>query len=248
MDMMHQDLVFYMNRLSDDLMPDVGIGAEISNSELRDLYDVTLPQISKVVDECRRTLSNYMSKGNYDRDLASEARQRCEDASNWTSELIFRHRRNKLHLDKNTKHREITFTKFVPGGGVSIYQFLTSFGNWADDYLSEEAKADQLYHRYLDKSITESYAELNSMKESFPAMKNWLIQKYGSAVPIAHDCIKSIQRMPTPNQSDISGSAQYLRSIHKLLTSLSELEIAKGSAGPQATELPGKQRILVCID
>ena len=74
MNMMRQDLLFFMNKLRDDLLPDVGIGAEISNSELRDLYDVTLPQISKVVDECRRTLSNYMSKGNYDRDLASEAR------------------------------------------------------------------------------------------------------------------------------------------------------------------------------
>jgi hypothetical protein len=67
MNMMRQDLLFFMNKLRDDLLPDVGIGAEISNSELRDLYDVTLPQISKVVDECRRTLSNYMSKGNYDR-------------------------------------------------------------------------------------------------------------------------------------------------------------------------------------
>jgi hypothetical protein len=247
MNMMRQDLLFFMNKLRDDLLPDVGIGAEISNSELRDLYDATLPQISKVVDECRRTLSNYMSKGNYDRDLASEARQRCEDASNWTSDLIFRHRRNKLHLDKNTKHREITFTKFIPGGGVSIYQFLTSFENWADDYLSEEAKADQLYHRYLDKSITESYAELSSMKESFPAMKNWLIQKYGSAVPIAHDCIKSIQRMPTPNESDICGSAQYLRSIHKLLTSLTELEIAKGVPVPKLQNYLGNNAFLSAL-
>ena len=85
------------------------------------------------------------------------------------------------------------------------------------------------------------------MKESFPAMKNWLIQKYGSAVPIAHDCIKSIQRMPAPNESDICGSAQYLRSIHKQLTSLTELEIAKGVPVPKLQNYLGNNAFLSAL-
>ena len=119
-------------------------------------------------------------------------------ASIWASDLTFRHRSQQLHLDKNTKHREITFTPFKPGGDVSIYQFLISFETWADGYLSKEAKADQLYNKYLDKAITESYTEIITLREDFDGMKQWLVKKYGSVVPIAHGCIKSILKLKVP--------------------------------------------------
>jgi hypothetical protein len=78
-------------------------------------------------------------------------------------------------------------------------------------------------------------------------MKRWLIQKYGSAVPIAHDCIKSIQRMSVPQESDICGSAQYLRSVHKLLTSLTELEISKGVPVPKLQNYLGNNAFLSAL-
>jgi hypothetical protein len=167
LDLVHRDLVFFMSKLHDDIMTDVGLGSDVSNSELRDLHDITLPQITKAIDECRRTLKIYTSNASYNRFLAKEAQERCENASIWTSQLLNRHHRQKLHLDKNTRHREITFTTFKPGGDISIYQFLNRFETWADGYLSEEAKADQLYHRYLDKSITESYTEITLLQEDF---------------------------------------------------------------------------------
>jgi competence transcription factor ComK len=247
MDMVRQDLKFFMNKLRDDRLPDVGIGADVSNTELRDLFEATLPQITKAVDDCRKVLSTYTSKTSYDRELAKEAQQRCEDASNWTSDIIYRYRKNKLHLDKNTTHKEITFSAFKPGSDVSIYQFLRGFESWADGYLSEEAKADQLYHRYLDKSITESYAELTPLKEDTAAMKDWLIKKYGSVVPIAHGCIKSISKLSAPKELNHSANVLYLRSIHKLLASLSELEISRGVPVPKLQSYLGSNAFLSAL-
>ena len=61
LDLVHRDLVFFMSKLHDDIMTDVGLGSDVSNSELRDLHDITLPQITKAIDECRRTLKIYTS-------------------------------------------------------------------------------------------------------------------------------------------------------------------------------------------
>ena len=142
--MIHRDLVFFMSKLHDDLMPDVGNSADVTNSELRDLYDVTLPQITRAVDDCRRVLKSYTSLADFDEDLAKTAQQKCEMASIWASDLMFRHRKSQLHLDKNNQHQEITFTAFKPGRDVSIYEFLRKFESWADGYLSSESKADHI--------------------------------------------------------------------------------------------------------
>ena len=231
--MIHRDLVFFMSKLHDDLMPDVGNGADVTNSELRDLYDVTLPQTTRAVDDCRRVLKSYTSLAGFDEDLAETAQQKCEMASIWASDLTFRHRKSQLHLDKNNRHREITFLAFKPGGDVSIYEFLRKFESWADGYLSSESKADQLFNKYLDSSITESYTEFTTFKEDFVGMKQWLVKKYGSVVPIAHTCIKAILKLKVPLESDHSASVQFLRSIHRLLVNLSEWEISKGKPVPE---------------
>jgi hypothetical protein len=138
-----------------------------------------------------------------------------------------RYHQQKLHLEKNTVHREITFSSFKPGGNVSVYQFLNKFEAWADGYLSEEAKADLLFNKYLDTSITESYTEITLIQDDFEEMKRWLIKKYGSVVPIARGCIKAIAKLTMPAESNHSASVIYLRGVHKLLVNLSELELTK---------------------
>ena len=245
--MIHRDLVFFVSKLHDDLMPDVSNGADISNSELRNLHDVTLPQINRSIDDCRRVLKSYTSLAEFDEDLAETAQQRCEDATIWASDLTFRYHSQQLHLDKNTKHREITFSPFKPGGDVSIYQFLINFETWADGYLSKEAKADQLYNKYLDKTITETYTEITVLREDFAGMKQWLVKKYGSVVPIAHGCIKSILKLKIPSKSDHSASVHYLRSAHRLLVNLSELEICKGKPVPKLQSYLGSNAFLSAL-
>ena len=59
LNILHRDLVFFMSKLRSDLMPDIAMGIEVSNSELRDLHDFKLPQITKAVDDCREVLKAY---------------------------------------------------------------------------------------------------------------------------------------------------------------------------------------------
>jgi hypothetical protein len=247
LNILHRDLVFFMSKLRGDLMPDIAMGIEVSNSELRDLHDFKLPQITKAVDDCRRVLKAYTSASNYDRDIAMEAQERCEDASDWTTELLERFRMQKLHLDKNGRRREVTFLPFKPGGEVSIYQFLIQFESWSDGYLTEEVKADLLFNKYLDPSITECYTEICLLKENFEVMKKWLIKRYGSVVPIAHACVKSIMRLTKPSESDHPASLQYLRTVHKLLTDLSNLEISKGILVPKLQSYLGSNAFLSAL-
>jgi hypothetical protein len=247
LNILHRDLVFFMSKLRGDLMPDIAMGIEVSNSELRDLHDFKLPQITKAVDDCRRVLKAYTSASNYDRDIAMEAQERCEDASDWTTDLLERFRMQKLHLDKNGRRREVTFLPFKPGGEVSIYQFMIQFENWSDGFLTEEVKADLLFNKYLDPSITECYTEICLLKENFEEMKKWLIKRYGSVVPIAHACVKSIMRLTKPSESDHPASLQYLRTVHKLLTNLSDLEISKGIPVPKLQSYLGSNAFLSAL-
>ena len=90
-----------------------------------------------------------------------------------------------------------------------------------------------IFNKYLDSSITESFTEFTTFKEDFVGMKQWLVKKYGSVVPIAHTCIKAILKLKVPLESDHSASVQFLRSIHRLLFNLSELEISKGKPVPE---------------
>jgi len=220
MRLLESDLEYFMAKLRPNVMPDAAFGTSLSNSEIRELWEVTMPQVTRAVDECRRALKSYVGCPNYRKELAQEAQIRCQDASDWIADLTDRHRERRLHLDHNTKHREITFKVFKPGGDVSVYDFLKRFESWADEYLSEEAKADQLYHKYLDKTITESYAELTPLREDFQAMKEWLIKKFGSVVPMAHGVIKAICKLTVPKETQFQESAQYLRTVHKSLTNL----------------------------
>ena len=236
LNLVRRDVMFFMGQLNDDLMVDVAQGADVTNSELRDLKVITLPQISKSIDDLRKVLKIFTSYHNYDRNLARDAQDKCEDASVWVSDLMARYHQQKLHLEKNTVHREITFTAFKPGGDVSIYQFLNRFEAWADGYLSEEAKADQLFNKYLDSTITESYTEITLIQDDFEEMKRWLIKKYGSVVPIARGCIKAITKLSMPNESNLAASVTYLRSVHRLLVNLSDLELGKGRPVPDLQE------------
>ena len=247
LELIRRDVEFFMSKLSDNQMPDIGVGSEVSNSDLRDLHDIRLSQITKATDDCRKALKLYTSNASYDRDFARDAQERCEDASTWSSDLVARYHRQKLHLDKNVRQREITFAPFKPGGEVSIYQFLNRFEAWADGYLSEEAKADQLFNKYLDKTITDSYTEINLLRDDFEDMKLWLIKKYGSVVPIAHGCIKTIAKLKIPALSSLAESVVYLRGVHKLLVNLSELEITKGRPVPKLQSYLGSNAFLSAL-
>jgi hypothetical protein len=42
LELIRRDVEFFMSKLSDNQMPDIGVGSEVSNSDLRDLHDIRL--------------------------------------------------------------------------------------------------------------------------------------------------------------------------------------------------------------
>jgi hypothetical protein len=244
---LESDIEFQLDRMNNETLLDVRPGAPISCDQLRSLYDVVLPQVRDSISACQHSIREYTSCGNYNRDLAAGAQDRCQFATRWISDLLLRHREKKLHLDRNLKHKEITFRAFRPGQEVSIYEFFTLFENWADGYLSEEAKADQLFNKYIDPTITESYAEILLVKHDYREMKQWLVRKFGSVVPMAHGYIKAITRLPVPGVGNVAANISHLRSVHRLLTSLSVLEIEQGVPVPRLQEYLGSNAFLSAL-
>jgi hypothetical protein len=244
---LESDIDFQLGRMGDDVLVNVRQGTVLMFDQLRTLNDVTLPQVKEAIHQCQLSLREYTSASNYNRDIAAEAQMRCQFATRWISELLLRCREKKLHLDKNLKHKEITFKPFRPGQDVSVYEFFTAFETWAGDYLAEDAMADQLYNKYIDPSITESYAEMVTLKDNYYGMKQWLIRRYGSVVPMAHGYVKAIGRLTVPKAGDIAANIAHMRAIHRMLTNLACLEIEKGTPVPRLEEHLGSNAFLSAL-
>jgi len=244
---LESDIEFQLARMSDNVLENIRPEVTHSNEKIRTLYEVVMPQVKEAVSACQTTLRDYTASSNYDRALAAEAQQRCQTVLRWVSDLINRHRDQKLHLDKNRKNKEINFDPFKPGQSVSIYEFLMKFERFSEDYLSEETKADLLLDKYLDSSITESYAELLVLKGDYRGIKGWLIAKFGSVVPIAHGYVKAIKSLPVPSDSDLPAVIKHLRSIHRLLVRLSTLRIGPGEPVPRLAEYLGSNAFLIAL-
>jgi hypothetical protein len=244
---LESDIDFQLGRMGDDVLVNVRQGTVLMFDQLRTLNDVTMPQVKEAIHQCQLSLREYTSASNYNRDIAAEAQMRCQFATRWISELLLRCREKKLHLDKNLKHKEITFKPFRPGQDVSVYEFFTAFETWAGDYLAEDAMADQLYNKYIDPSITESYAEMVTLKDNYYGMKQWLIRRYGSVVPMAHGYVKAIGRLTVPKAGDIAANIAHMRAIHRMLTNLACLEIEKGTPVPRLEEHLGSNAFLSAL-
>jgi len=244
---LESDIEFQLARMSDNIMENIRPEATLSNEKIRTLYEVVMPQVKEAVSACQTTLRDYTASSNYDRALAAKAQQRCQTVQRWVSDLINCHRDQKLHLDKNRKNKEINFDPFKPGRSVSIFEFLMKFERFSEDYLSEESKADLLLDKYLDSSITESYAELLVLKGDYRGIKGWLIAKFGSVVPIAHGYVKAIKSLPVPSDSDLPAVIKHLRSIHCLLVRLSTLRIGPGEPVPRLAEYLGSNAFLIAL-
>jgi len=53
------DLEYFVDKLMHVLSSDVAVGTAMSNAKLRELHDVTMPQVAKAIDECRQSLKTY---------------------------------------------------------------------------------------------------------------------------------------------------------------------------------------------
>jgi hypothetical protein len=138
------------------------------HNDLKAVIDVDLPRIKRYIEDCKKVLNRYAALPQAKPEKIKKARDTWEQALNWTEGLMGQYRDRKLNLDVKPQAREVTFTAWKQMGGVSIYEFFTLFEEWSAGHLSENERAYQLYHKYLDKSIVDTYDELRTIKTDSP--------------------------------------------------------------------------------
>jgi hypothetical protein len=229
-----QELDFFLDQLSDEKFIEAGQGSVIPADQLRHVHHVTVPEVSHLIDRCRKAVSSYSSMRGADETVATNALRKCERAYLWTRRVIALFRQEDLHLGSNAPSRDPSFTAFKPGSGISVYEFFMRFEEWARGYLPADARARILYSKYLDKTILSGHKELETIKGNYAAMKRWLISEYGSIRTVSDMYVQSIHNLKPPKASDDQGAVAYhLRSIHHSLTSLASLQTSPGVAVPR---------------
>ena len=230
-------LLFLLGLIDSNALPEVDIGSGLDPETIKELHDVRVPEIKGAIRECRDAAGKYASRRGSDAVLIQRALVQCQRAYEWTRQVVDRYRGDQHHLAGNAPTREPTFTAFDPNGDVNVYEFFMRYEEWSRGYISYEARAHLLFSKYLPKSLTESYEELRTKKGNYNEMKNWLIDQYGMLKGICDGKIRSIRGLNLPkSDDDLLGHSQYLRSIHKSVTTLYGLELHKGTRVPGLRE------------
>ncbi len=144
---------------------------------LKDLLKVNVPDVRKSVDRARDALETLTLVASIDdEEKILEAQDVCERAIDWITLVEGRCKAAQLHLDVKQQPREVNFIPFKPWTGVSIYEFFHKFEAWARGRMPLDQKANVLYNRHLDPSVTDGNKELEDAKEDYQTMKAILIE------------------------------------------------------------------------
>ena len=187
-----QELDFFLDQLSDEKFIEAGQGAVIPADQLRHVHNVTVPEVSHLIDQCRNAVRRYSAMRGADETVATNALRRCERAYLWSRRVIALFWQEDLHLGSNAPSRDPSFTAFTPGSGTSVYEFFTRFEEWARGYLPADARARILFSKYLDQTILSGHKELETIKGDYAAMKRWLISEYGSVRTVSDMYVQTI--------------------------------------------------------
>jgi hypothetical protein len=228
---------FYLGLIADDVLPDVEYGLPMDSETIRELHDVRVPEVHRAIKECRDAVGKYANRHGCDSALVKQAQWHCERAYEWTRQVVARFRGEQHHLAGNVPARDITFVQFDPNGEVSVYEFFSKYEEWGRGYVSTDAMAHLLFTKYLPKTLTESYDELRVRKTSYEAMKSWLIDQFGMIKSVCDNQLRAIRALKPPkSEDDLLAYAQYLRKIHRGITTLQGLEVRKGVRVPGLQE------------
>ncbi len=161
-----------IGRLRSPKLIDVAPGADIKPDILKDLLKVDVPDVRKSVDRARDALKTLTAVAAVaDAEKLLDAQDACEQAISWIAMVEERCKEEQLHFDVKQEPREVDFVPFRPGNGVSIYEFFHKFENWSRGRMSQDHRANMLYHRHLDFSVIDGNKELEDAKENYSAMK-----------------------------------------------------------------------------
>ena len=246
LDFARRSVEFLLSLITDDQLPDVAPGSPMDANELRNVHDIKLQEVTRVVKELREATYGYSKMQTCDFNLILRAQRQGEVAYKWTREVIERYRLLQLHLSSNTPAKHKDFVCFDPAGDISIYEFFSSFEEWASGYIAEDAKAQELFNKYLPVTLTEGYEELRELRKSYSGMKAWMIRRYGMVKTVADMKIRAIQALKPPKSADdVLGQARHYREIHRIVAKLFGLELRKGVPVPGVQEYVQSNAFLV---
>ena len=186
-------------RLRSPRLIDVEQGADVQPDILKDLLKVDVPDIRKSVDRARDALKTLTLVAEAaDEQKILDAQDVCKYAIDWIALVEGRCKAAQLHLDVKQQPREVDFVPFKPGTGVSIYEFFHKFDSWSRGMMALDQKANVLYNKHLDPSITDGNKELEDAKEDYQTMKGLLIEKWGVPDIVCDQYMECIYRLKMP--------------------------------------------------
>jgi hypothetical protein len=223
-----------IGRLRSPKLIDVAPGADVKPDTLKDLLKVDVPDVRKSVYRARdalKTLTAVAAVADVEKLL--DPQDACDRAISWIAMVEERCKGEQLHLDVKQEPREVDFVPFRPGNGVSIYEFFHKFENWSRGQMSQDYKANVLYNRHLDFSVTDENKELEDAKENYPAMKSLLVEKWGNAETVCDQYLDGIKKVAMPaDPRDKVGMLAYVKNAYGKLVTLTKLEIERGQPVP----------------
>ena len=232
-----KQIEFELTMLADTRMPDVKQGADVDPDDLKDLLKVTVPDIRKSADRLRESIKFYVAQPGADAQFVLDAQSRCEIAIEWVSTVEDRCRIEQLYLDAKQPDKEPNFKPWRPNSSVSIYEFLRKFETWSRGTLSQAAQAHALYSKHLDQSVTQGCRELEERMDSYAAMREWLVQKWGRPAMVGDLYLSNIAKSRVPSKLDgVTPTIEHLKKLYSNLVTVSTLEVHKGKPVPGLEE------------
>jgi hypothetical protein len=227
-----------ITRLRSSRLIGVEVGTDVKPDILKDLLKVDVPDVIKAVDRARDALKTLsLVAGAADEAKILDAQDACEAAIAWIALVEERCKTEQLHLDVKQQPREVDFVPFQPGAGVSIYEFFNKFETWSRGRMSLDQRANLLYHRHLDSSVTDGNKELEDAKEDYQRMKSLLIEKWGVPDIVCDQYLENIKGLTMPTDpKDKTGLLTYTKNAYSNLVTLTKLEIDRGQKVPGLEE------------
>jgi len=224
-----KQIAYELTKLSEKRMIDIGGDNYVDPDDLKDILKVIVPDIKASTTRLRESIRSYATQPDADIRFMMTAQEKCEKALDWITAVEDRGRMEKLYLDAKQPVREVDFVPWSPNGKVSIYEFLSKFESWSRGVLTKAAQADALYSKHLDRSLVHGCKELEEKRNSYTAMRDWLIQKWGRASLVGDLYLSNITCLRLPGKSaGPEASATYLKEVFSNLVTVSTLEVSKG--------------------
>ena len=127
LDFKRQNIIFLLGLISDEALPEVMYDTTLDVDTIKELNDVRVPEVQRIIRECRDVTGKYAARPGCDHVLIHCSQLQCEHPYEWARQVVARYRSEQHHLSGNAPTREATFTAFDPEGEISVHEFFMRY-------------------------------------------------------------------------------------------------------------------------